>query len=294
MPGQRVPLLVWYPTSQASRPTQFGPCTLDVAPGASPAGGRHRLAMIPHGTAGDPLAHAHLAIDLARRGYVAAGPRHAKDNARDWSGVGTYEVWYGRPRQISEGIDAILADATLGPVTDPGPHGGHRSLGRRLHRVGARRRPRRHEPSPVTLRATFRRWVLPGPGGTNAGGRSGRTNSGRARRAHQGGRRAGAAGDLLRSGLARHGRCTSADLRRRARCGPARAVSRRAAPSDHQAHARVRPGQGRRSLLLRRPFPEAVKQQVGDAATDSPGFDRAAFQEQLRREIAAFLDRALR
>jgi predicted dienelactone hydrolase len=28
-------------------------------------------------------------------------------------------VWYGRPRQISEGIDAILADPSLGAVTDP-------------------------------------------------------------------------------------------------------------------------------------------------------------------------------
>ncbi len=101
--GQRVPLFVWYPTSQASRPTQFGPYTLDVARGASPAAGRHRLVMISHGTGGDPLSHARLGMDLARRGYVAAAPRHAKDNSRDWSGVGTYEVWYGRPRQISEG-----------------------------------------------------------------------------------------------------------------------------------------------------------------------------------------------
>jgi predicted dienelactone hydrolase len=98
--GQRVPLFVWYPTSQASRPTKFGPYTLDVASGAPPAGGRHRLVMISHGTGGDPLSHAQLGIALARRGYVAAAPRHAKDNSRDWSGVGTYEVWYGRPRQI--------------------------------------------------------------------------------------------------------------------------------------------------------------------------------------------------
>ncbi len=88
-------------------------------PAPRPAGGRHRLVMVSHGTGGDPLSHAQLAIGLARRGYVAAAPRHAKDNSRDQSGVGTYEVWYGRPRQISEGIDAILADPTLGPVVDP-------------------------------------------------------------------------------------------------------------------------------------------------------------------------------
>src|SRR5215471_9057720 len=101
--GQLVVLLVWYPTSHSSRPTRFGPYTLDIAPGAPPASGRHRLVMISHGTAGDPLSHAQLGMALARQGYVAAAPRHAKDNSRDWSGVGTYEVWYGRPRQISEG-----------------------------------------------------------------------------------------------------------------------------------------------------------------------------------------------
>ena len=111
--GQRVPLLVWYPTSRASRPTQFGPYTLEVARGAPPVGGRHRLVMISHGTGGDPLSHARLATALTRRGYVAAAPRHARDNSRDLSGVGTYAVWYGRPRQISEGIDALLADPEL-------------------------------------------------------------------------------------------------------------------------------------------------------------------------------------
>ena len=42
------------------------------------------------------------------------------------------------------------------------------------------------------------------------------------------------------------------------------------------------------------PFPDSVKQQVGEAATDPPGFDRAVLQEQLRREILEFLDRTLR
>src|SRR5215475_1764322 len=155
--GQRVVLLVWYPTSHASRPTRFGPYTLDVAPGAPPAGGRHRLVMISHGTAGDPLSHAQLGMALARQGYVAAAPRHAKDNSRDWSGVGTYEVWYGRPRQISEGIDALLADRTLGTVIDPDRIAviGHSAGG--YDALPIYRRARGHGSSPVTLPATSRR-----------------------------------------------------------------------------------------------------------------------------------------
>jgi predicted dienelactone hydrolase len=116
--GEVVPLFVWYPTSQESRPTRFGPYTLDVAGGAAPTVGRHRLVMISHGTGGDPLSHAQLAMALAHRGYVAAAPRHAKDNSGDTSGVGRYEAWYGRPHQISEGIDAVLADPALGAVID--------------------------------------------------------------------------------------------------------------------------------------------------------------------------------
>src|SRR5215472_3039193 len=116
--GQRVPLSLWYPTREESRPTPFGPYTLDVARGAAPAAARYRLVMISHGTGGDPLSHAQLAIALARAGSVVAAPRHAKDNRTDTSGVGRYEAWYGRPRQISEGIDAVLADPALGAVID--------------------------------------------------------------------------------------------------------------------------------------------------------------------------------
>src|SRR5262245_65978170 len=70
--GQSVPLLIWYPTSQASRPTRFGPYTLDVAPRAPPAGGRPRLAMVSHGTGGAPLSHPRPGRALARQAHGAS------------------------------------------------------------------------------------------------------------------------------------------------------------------------------------------------------------------------------
>jgi len=292
--GQRVPLLVWYPTSQASRPTQFGPYTLDVAPGASPAGGRHRLVMISHGTAGDPLAHAQLAMDLARRGYVAAGPRHAKDNSRDRSGVGTYEVWYGRPRQISQGIDAILADAALGPVTDPGriavighSAGGYTALalvGGRADMDRVRSHCRQHSDDGFCQAQVGQTRVtapaVPIPDARDA--------------------RIKAAVALAPPGiffdpvsLAKVGvpvRIYAAEfdavVPARYHAEPLRQTMK---PTPEFVLVR---GAGHFSFV--EPFPEAVRQRVGQAATDRPGFDRAAFQEQLRREIAAFLDRALR
>jgi len=180
--GQRVSLFVWYPTSQASRPTRFGPYTLDVARNAPPAGGRHRLAMISHGTGGDPLSHAQLAMALGRRGYVAAAPRHAM------------------------APPGILLD----PIS--------------LAKVGV----------PVRLYAAELDAVVPG-------------------------------------------RYHAEPLRQTLKPAPEFVLVRGA---GHYAFVE--------------PFPDAVKQQAGEGATDPPGFDRAIFQEKLRHEIAEFLDRVLR
>lgn len=42
------------------------------------------------------------------------------------------------------------------------------------------------------------------------------------------------------------------------------------------------------------PFPAGMAAEVGAPAQDPPGFDRAAFQRRLQREVLAFLQRALR
>jgi len=293
--GQRVPLFVWYPTSQASQRTRFGPYTLDVARDAPPAGGRHRLTMISHGTGGDPLGHAQLAMALVRRGYVAAAPRHAKDNSRDWSGVGTYEVWYGRPRQISEGIDAILADSALGAVIDPAriavighSAGGYTALalvGGHADMDRARTHCRQHRDDgfcqvrlPDQTRVTAPSVPIPGS-------RDARIKAAIAM---------APPGILLDPvSLATVGvpvRVYAAELDAvvpgRYHTEPLRQTIK---PPPEFVLVR---GAGHYSFV--EPFPEAVKQQVGEAATDPPGFDRAVFQEQLRLESAEFLDRVLR
>src|SRR5262245_55737808 len=293
--GKRVPLAAWYPTSQASQPTRFGPYTLDVARSAPPASGRHRLAMISHGTGGDPLGHAQLVIALARLGYVAAAPRHAKDNSRDWSGVGTYEVWYGRPRQISEGVDALLANSTLGAVIDPNriavighSAGGYTALalvGGRANMDRARSHCRAHPddgfcqvrlPSPANVSAPS----VPIPDSRDARIKAAIAMA--------------PPGILLDPGsLATVGvpvRIYAAELDAvvpgRYHSEPLRQTIK---PTPEFVLVR---GAGHYSFV--EPFPEAVRQQAGEAAVDPPGFDRAAFQERLRHEIAEFLDRALR
>jgi len=293
--GQRVPLFVWYPTSQVSRPTRFGPYTLDVAPGAPPAGGRHRLVMISHGTGGDPLSHAQLGMALARQGYVAAAPRHAKDNSGDWSGVGTYEVWYGRPRQISEGIDALLADRTLGTVIDSDriavighSAGGYTALalvGGRADMDRARSHCRQH---PDDGFCQVRR-----PDQTRVAAPSARIPDSRDARIKAAIAMAPPGILLDPVSLAKVGvpvRIYAAELDAVVPAGyHAEPLRETIKPTPEFVLVR---GAGHYSFV--EPFPEAVKKQVGEAATDPPGFDRARFQEKLRREIVEFLDRALR
>jgi predicted dienelactone hydrolase len=293
--GQRVPLFVWYPTSQASRPTRFGPYTLDVARGAPPAGGRHRLVMISHGTAGDPLAHAQLGMALARQSYVAAAPSHAKDNSRDWSGVGTYEVWYGRPRQISEGIDALLADPALGTVIDPDriavighSAGGYTALvlvGGRADMDRARSHCRQH---PDDGFCQVRR-----PDQTRVAAPSARIPDSRDARIKAAIAMAPPGILLDPVSLAKVGvpvRIYAAELDAVVP-GRYHAEPLRDAIKPTPEFVLVR---GASHFAFVEPFPEAIKQQVGEPATDPPGFDRAGFQERLRREIVEFLDRALR
>jgi predicted dienelactone hydrolase len=293
--GQRVALFVWYPTDQASRPTRFGPYTLDVASGAPPAAGQHKLVMISHGTAGDPLSHAQLAMALVRRGYVAAAPRHARDNSRDSSGVGTYAVWYGRPRQISEGIDALLADPTLRAIIDPGRIAviGHSAGGyTALALVGGRfdmDRVRSHcGQHPDDGFCQFRL-----PGRTRVAAPSVPIPDSRDARIKAAIAMAPPGIVLDPVSLAKVGvtvRIYAAELDAvvpgRYHAEPLRQTIK---PTPELVLVR---GAGHFSFV--EPFPEAVRRQAGEGATDPPGFDRSAFQEELRREIPEFLDRALR
>lgn len=126
--GESFPVALWYPTRATPAPlfliAPLTPCRLpamlcrlvafelQVAAGAPPADGQFRLVVISHGANGLALNHRDLAMALAARGYVVAAPAHPRGTGNDISGIG---VWAGRPRQVSRVIDAVLADAALGP-----------------------------------------------------------------------------------------------------------------------------------------------------------------------------------
>ena len=102
---------VLYPTQASDQHaiTTLGPYQVHARLEAPARSGRFPLVVISHGSGGSALGHHDLAEALARHGYIVASITHPKDNFADTSGIGTPDVFVGRPRQVSALIDAMLA-----------------------------------------------------------------------------------------------------------------------------------------------------------------------------------------
>jgi predicted dienelactone hydrolase len=125
---------VSYPTDASNTTQNQGPFEIPSAPNAAPKRGNGRLIVMSHGTAGAWQPDFALASALVRGGYIVAQPLHLGDNYMDNSKAGP-ESWKTRPKEISQSIDALKADAQLGPLFDEnrvGVHGmsagGHTAL----------------------------------------------------------------------------------------------------------------------------------------------------------------------
>ncbi|MES2246367.1 MAG: dienelactone hydrolase [Pseudomonadota bacterium] len=103
---------LYYPTQAAPRETAMGPFTVRAAIRAAPEERLKGLIVLSHGLAGTELGHGRLAEALARDGYLVAAIRHAGDNWQDASLMqrGAAAYFTERPRQVSQLIDALLAD----------------------------------------------------------------------------------------------------------------------------------------------------------------------------------------
>jgi len=116
LPGEPpIPLTVWYPAATSGVAADGEPA--GSAPPPTP--GQHPLILLSHGSGGRPLNHRDLILQLAAAGAIVAAPLHPYDNANDHSGPGTDLQLLGRPRHIARSIDALLAQATFGPLIDP-------------------------------------------------------------------------------------------------------------------------------------------------------------------------------
>ena len=105
-----IPLGLYYPTQAPARAIAMGPFTAQVAINGPAEATVKALIVLSHGTGGSELGHSSLAESLARHGYLVAALRHPGDNWQDRSLLQRERGGYfsERPLQASRIIDAIL------------------------------------------------------------------------------------------------------------------------------------------------------------------------------------------
>lgn len=103
-------LTLFYPAAGQEIAMKRGPFSLAVIPDGQLAPGNRRLIVISHGSGGSPWVHADLARALVLSGFTVAIPTHRGDNYRDSSEPGP-PSWRRRPREVSDAIDLVAAQA---------------------------------------------------------------------------------------------------------------------------------------------------------------------------------------
>jgi predicted dienelactone hydrolase len=114
---QRGPVTVFYPSGSTAAAMVRGPFTLDVAVDSVPKLGNRRLVIFSHGSGGSPWPMTDFAAHLVEAGFTVAMPEHTGDNHKDHSRVGP-ATWKLRPREVSQAIDAVQADARFTGLVD--------------------------------------------------------------------------------------------------------------------------------------------------------------------------------
>jgi predicted dienelactone hydrolase len=112
-PDRRIDVLIWYPAPSA------GPDPVENVPLAD--GGPRPLVVYSHGTYGAPDDASHIAIHLARRGYLVAAPAFPLTSRASFAGLPSAEISDAgnQPRDVSFVIDQLLAHPRFGAAIDP-------------------------------------------------------------------------------------------------------------------------------------------------------------------------------
>lgn len=98
------PLFIGHPLAQASAP--------------STAQARYPLILLSHGTGGTANDLDWLAAALAAHGYIVAGVNHPGNNALEPLTREGFLLWWERATDVSEVLDALVADPVFGPRID--------------------------------------------------------------------------------------------------------------------------------------------------------------------------------
>ncbi len=115
--GVRLPAAVLYPAHAPAQTERFGPYALELASGADVAAGPPKpLVVLSHGNNGSPWTHRALAAHLAQAGFVVALVEHLGNSRSDGSLTGTVANLQNRPRHVRLTIDAV--ERAMGSTVD--------------------------------------------------------------------------------------------------------------------------------------------------------------------------------
>lgn len=116
---------LWYPVDPAisELPHDIGPPGHPLFKGASaapdaplfPGDIKFPLILLSHGTGGSADSLDWLGAFLARAGYVVAGVNHPGNNALEPLTADGFRLWWERALDLSDVLDAVLADPIVGP-----------------------------------------------------------------------------------------------------------------------------------------------------------------------------------
>jgi predicted dienelactone hydrolase len=119
---------IWYPVAVASpeHPHEIGPPGAPIFQGheiaddapLSDARAKYPLLLLSHGTGGSADSLDWLASALAAHGYIVAGVNHPGNNALEPVTREGFILWWERATDVSEVLDSLLVDPTLGARID--------------------------------------------------------------------------------------------------------------------------------------------------------------------------------
>lgn len=120
--------IVWYPAAESANETEqtIGPpgSPLFVEGKAAPdapfavGGGKRPLVLLSHGSGGTNTQMAWLGIALARAGFVAVAMNHPGNNRTEKYTAEGFILWWERATDVSDVLDAMLADKEFSPHID--------------------------------------------------------------------------------------------------------------------------------------------------------------------------------
>jgi predicted dienelactone hydrolase len=119
---------VWYPAADTPPPAPHDigppgqamfrghPVAIDAP--LSPARGRYPLLLLSHGTGGSADSLDWLGAALAEAGYVVVAVNHPGNTALEPLTLDGFRLWWERATDLSDALDAILADPRFGARID--------------------------------------------------------------------------------------------------------------------------------------------------------------------------------